>query len=202
MKRRILWIAFPILALLGPAFASAQVAVGSPAPGFTLPDTKGASRNLSDFSGKVFVLEWTNPDCPFVKKHYGAGNMQSLQEKYTAQGVIWLTICSSAPGKQGHYSASEWSDILTRQGSRATALLLDPDGEAGLVYAAKTTPHMFVIDAEGSLVYDGAIDDRPSANADDIPGAKPLLADAVDAVLSGVAVPVSKTVPYGCSVKY
>lgn len=202
MKRNILWITFAALTLLGPAFALAQVAVGSPAPGFTLPDTKGASRNLSDFSGKVVVLEWTNPDCPFVKKHYGAGNMQSLQEKYTAQGVIWLTICSSAPGKQGHYSAAEWNDILARQGSRATALLLDSDGKAGLAYAAKTTPHMFVINAEGLLVYDGAIDDKPSANADDISGAKPLLADAVDAALSGAAVPVSKTVPYGCSVKY
>ena len=147
-------------------------------------------------------MEWTNPDCPFVKKHYDSKNMQALQEKYTAQGAVWLSICSSAPGKQGHYSAAEWKDILARQGSRATALLLDPEGKAGLAYAAKTTPHMFVIDAAGILVYDGAIDDKPSTQADDIPGAKALLAEAVDAVLAGQPVPVSKTVPYGCSVKY
>ncbi|HNR94362.1 MAG TPA: redoxin domain-containing protein [Kiritimatiellia bacterium] len=202
MKKKIILTALAVLALFGTAFAPAQVSVGSPAPGFTLPDAQGVSRSLSEFSGKVVILEWTNPDCPFVKKHYDSKNMQALQEKYIARGAVWLSICSSAPGKQGHYSAAEWNDILGRQGSRATALLLDPEGRAGLAYAAKTTPHMFVIDAEGTLVYDGAIDDQPSTRTDDIPGAKALLADAADAALAGQPVPVPKTAPYGCSVKY
>jgi len=148
------------------------------------------------------VLEWTNPDCPFVKKHYGAKNMQALQAKYVAQGVVWLSVCSSAPGKQGHYPADEWNRILAEQGSAATALLLDPDGQVGLAYGAKTTPHLFVVDAAGNLVYDGAIDDRPSTDPADIPGARSYVSEALDAVLAGAPVPVAQTKPYGCSVKY
>ena len=202
MNTRIQGILLAALALLWASGASAQVAVGSPAPGFALPDTQGAVHTLSDFSGKVVVLEWINPDCPFVKKHYGPGNMQALQAKYAAQGVVWLSICSSAPGKQGHYDAAKWNEILSAQGGAAAALLLDPDGKVGLAYGAKTTPHLFVIDAGGTLVYDGAIDDKPSTNSDDIPGARAHLAEAVDAVLAGEPVPVAKTTPYGCSVKY
>ena len=202
MKSRILTL-IPLAALLvGAAHSQAQAVVGSPAPEFSLSDTQGAAHRLADFAGKPVVLEWTNPDCPFVKKHYGAKNMQALQAKYVAQGVVWLTVCSSAPGKQGHYGAEEWNRIRTDQGSAATALLLDPDGQVGLAYGAKTTPHLFVIDAAGTLVYDGAIDDKPSTDAADIPGARPYLAEALDAVLAGAAVPVAKTTPYGCSVKY
>ena len=202
MKSRILTL-IPLAALLiGAADLQAQAVVGAPAPEFTLSDTQGAAHRLADFAGKPVVLEWTNPDCPFVKKHYGAKNMQALQAKYVAQGVVWLTVSSSAPGKQGHYGAEEWNRIRADQGSAATALLLDPDGQAGLAYGAKTTPHLFVIDAAGTLVYDGAIDDKPSTDAADIPGARPYLAEALDAVLAGAAVPVAKTTPYGCSVKY
>ena len=187
---------------LGAVQAWAQAAVGAPAPSFTLTDTKGAAHALADFAGKPVVLEWTNPDCPFVKKHYGAKNMQALQAKYVAQGAVWLSVCSSAPGKQGHYPADEWNRILAEQGSAATALLLDPDGQVGLAYGAKTTPHLFVIDAAGTLVYDGAIDDNPSTDSADIPGARAYVAEALDAVLAGAPVPVAQTKPYGCSVKY
>lgn len=187
---------------LGAVQAWAQAAVGAPAPSFTLTDTKGATHALADFAGKPVVLEWTNPECPFVKKHYGAKNMQALQAKYVAQGVVWLSVCSSAPGKQGHYPADEWNRILAEQGSAATALLLDPDGQVGLAYGAKTTPHLFVIDAAGTLVYDGAIDDNPSTDSADIPGARAYVAEALDAVLAGAPVPVAQTKPYGCSVKY
>lgn len=187
---------------LGAVQAWAQAAVGAPAPSFTLTDTKGAAHALADFAGKPVVLEWTNPECPFVKKHYGAKNMQALQAKYVAQGAVWLSVCSSAPGKQGHYPADEWNRILAEQGSAATALLLDPDGQVGLAYGAKTTPHLFVIDAAGTLVYDGAIDDNPSTDAADIPGARAYVAEALDAVLAGAPVPVAQTKPYGCSVKY
>lgn len=187
---------------LGAAQAWAQAAVGAAAPGFTLTDTKGAAHALADFAGKPVVLEWTNPDCPFVKKHYGAKNMQALQAKYVAQGAVWLSVCSSAPGKQGHYPADEWNRILAEQGSAATALLLDPDGQVGRAYGAKTTPHLFVIDAAGTLVYDGAIDDRPSTDSADIPGARAYVVEALDAVLAGAPVPVAQTKPYGCSVKY
>jgi peroxiredoxin len=187
---------------LGAAQAWAQAAGGAAAPGFTLTDTKGAAHALADFAGKPVVLEWTNPDCPFVKKHYGAKNMQALQAKYVAQGAVWLSVCSSAPGKQGHYPADEWNRILAEQGSAATALLLDPDGQVGRAYGAKTTPHLFVIDAAGTLVYDGAIDDQPSTDSADIPGARAYVVEALDAVLAGAPVPVAQTKPYGCSVKY
>ena len=202
MNQNIPRIALAALALAWTVSASAQAVVGSAAPAFALPDTQGATRSLSDFAGKIVVLEWTNPDCPFVKKHYGAKNMPALQTKYTAQGVVWLSVCSSAPGKQGHYAAADWAPILAAQGSAATALLLDPDGKTGLAYAAKTTPHLFVIDAAGTLVYDGAIDDKPSTDPADIPGARNYLGEAPDALIAGQPVPVAKTTPYGCSVKY
>ena len=202
MKTKVLLPILIAALALGAAQAWAQAAIGAPAPGFTLTDTKGAAHALADFAGKPVVLEWTNPDCPFVKKHYGAKNMQALQAKYVAQGVVWLSVCSSAPGKQGHYPADEWNRILAEQGSAATALLLDPDGQVGRAYGAKTTPHLFVIDAAGTLVYDGAIDDKPSTDAADIPGARSHISEALDAVLAGAPVPVAQTKPYGCSVKY
>lgn len=202
MKRNLLILIALALALGAAAGAFGQVAIGSPAPNFNLTDTQGATHNLADFAGKVVVLEWTNPDCPFVKKHYGAQNMQALQAQYKAQGIVWLAVCSSAPGKQGYYSAEEWNRILADQGSAATALLLDPDGKVGLAYGAKTTPHLFVIAADGTLVYDGAIDDKPSTNADDITGARNFVAESLDAMLAGEPVATAKTTPYGCSVKY
>lgn len=202
MKTKVLLPILIAALALGAVQAWAQAAVGAPAPHFTLTDTKGAAHALADFAGKPVVLEWTNPDCPFVKKHYGVKNMQALQAKYVAQGVVWLSVCSSAPGKQGHYPADEWNQILAGQGSAATALLLDPDGQVGLAYGAKTTPHLFVVDAAGTLVYDGAIDDNPSTDSADIPGARSYVSEALDAVLAGAPVPVAQTKPYGCSVKY
>ena len=202
MKAKILLPILIAALALGAVQAWAQAAVGAPAPSFTLTDTKGAAHALADFAGKPVVLEWTNPDCPFVKKHYGAKNMQALQAKYVAQGAVWLSVCSSAPGKQGHYPADEWNRILAEQGSAATALLLDPDGQVGRAYGAKTTPHLFVVDAAGTLVYDGAIDDNPSTDSADIPGARAYVAEALDAVLAGAPVSVAQTKPYGCSVKY
>lgn len=202
MKTRILFAAAAILAWMGAAAAAADLEPGSPAPDFTLPDTDGQIHTLSAYEGKVVVLEWTSPDCPFVKKHYDSRNMQSLQAQFKARGVVWLSVCSSAPGKQGHSSAADWNAILETTGSRASALLLDPEGRTGRAYGAKTTPHLFVIDAQGRVAYHGAIDDKPSTKASDIPEARPYLAEALEAVLAGIPVPVARTTPYGCSVKY
>jgi peroxiredoxin len=179
----------------------AQAAVGAPAPGFTLTDTKGRRARLADFAGKPVVLEWTNPDCPFVKKHYGAKNMQALQAKYVAQGVVWLSVCSSAPGKQGHYPADEWNRILAEQGSAATALLLDPDGQVGLAYGAKTTPHLFVVDAAGNW----STTARSTTGLRRTPRTSRrafLRLRSAGRRLGRGARPVAQTKPYGCSVKY
>ncbi len=150
---------------------SAAPEIGKPAPAFTLTDTKGTSHNLSDFKGKYVVLEWVNHGCPFVGKFYRPGKMQEWQQAYTGKDVVWLSICSSAPGKQGHMSAADWNEKIKSTGTQATALLLDEDGTVGRLYDAKTTPHMFVIDPAGNLIYGGAIDSVPSTRSDDIDGA-------------------------------
>lgn len=180
----------------------AEVSTGAAAPDFTLLDVNGATNKLSDFKGKVVVLEWINHGCPFVVKHYAKGNMQGLQADYTGKGVVWLSICSSAEGKQGYYATSDWKKLNAEKGGKATAILLDPEGSVGKLYGAKTTPHMFVINAEGTLVYQGAIDEKPSTEPDDIPGAKNFVASALDEVLAGQPVTTGQTKPYGCSVKY
>ena len=172
------------------------------APEFTLTDTNGTEHSLSDFKGKIVVLEWFNHGCPFVKKHYSQGNMQALQKKYTGKDVVWLSIISSAPGKQGHASAADHNKMAADKGTAATAILMDEDGKVGKAYAAKTTPHLFIIDASGELVYQGAIDDKRSTNPADIASSKNYVAEALDALLAGNAPPVAKTNPYGCSVKY
>ncbi|MBM3276731.1 MAG: thioredoxin family protein [Candidatus Handelsmanbacteria bacterium] len=203
-------IALSALALslsLAPACAAEQVPapqaeVGKPAPAFVLKDTAGVERSLAEFKDKWVVLEWVNFGCPFVKKHYGAGNMQGLQAEYTAKGVVWLSICSSAPGKQGYYEGEELRKEIAERKVAATHYLLDPQGGAGKAYGAKTTPHMYVIDPAGSLVYVGGIDDIPSADPDDLPKAKNWVRLALDAALAGKPVETSTTPPYGCSVKY
>jgi peroxiredoxin len=187
-------------ALLGTALA--QPEIGKPAPEFTLKDCSGTEHSLSDFKGKTVVLEWVNHGCPFVVKHYASGNMQKLQEDATGKGVVWLSICSSAPGKQGHMSAADATAKCEEIGSKATAYLLDEDGTAGRLYAAKTTPQMAVINAEGVLVYQGAIDDKASTNQSDIEGATNYVVAALDEVLAGKPVTTAETKPYGCSVKY
>jgi len=171
-------------------------------PELSVPDLSGAIQTLQHQAGKIVVLEWTNYDCPFVKKHYSAGNMQELQKRYTGKGVVWWTICSSAEGKQGYYTAEKWKEMVEESGAASTATLLDVSGEAGRALSAKTTPHMFVIDRDGSIAYRGAIDNIRSTDPDDIEGAENFVAAALDALLQGEKVKVSKTAPYGCSVKY
>jgi peroxiredoxin len=188
--------------LAATAIAHAEVKIGNPAPDFSLTDCSGKKVSLSDFKGKVVVLEWVNHRCPFVVKHYGSGNMQKLQADATAKGVAWLSICSSAPGKQGHSTPADAAKKCNEVQSAATAYLLDESGEVGKTYGAKVTPDMYVIDANGVLVYHGAIDDKKSTNPGDIAGAKNHVAAALDEVLAGKPVSTPKTDPYGCSVKY
>lgn len=190
-----------LLALLSNSWA---LETNKPAPDFKLKsaDTKSGEVTLSQFKGKVVVLEWKNHDCPFVKKHYGSGNMQALQKKYTGMNVIWLSIISSAPGKQGHVTPEQArKDVVTHK-SAATSILIDEAGTVGKLYEAKTTPHMYVINKEGVLVYQGAIDDKADADQASVPGAKNYVAEALDLVLSGKPVSHHTTKSYGCSVKY
>lgn len=176
--------------------------VGQKAPDFTLKDVDGNDITLSSFAGKPVVLEWTNDKCPYVVKHYDSGNMQKLQEKYTGEGVTWLTINSSAAGKQGHVSAADAKQIISEKGAKQTHYLFDTDGTVGRLYDAKTTPHMYVIDAEGTLVYAGAIDSDDSFKAEAIPGSTNYVAAALDSLAAGQPIEVASTKPYGCGVKY
>jgi len=178
------------------------IAIDQPAPDFTLKDIDGKEYKLSSFKGKYVVLEWINFDCPFVKKHYSSGNMQTLQAEATKKGVIWLSICSSAPGKQGHFPIADLKKRMATEKAVPTAYLIDENGAVGKLYGAKTTPHMFVIDSIGKLRYAGAIDDMPSTKVDDIPKATNYVRAALDAVTSGRAVAVKSQTPYGCSVKF
>lgn len=182
--------------------AQAAVEIGKPAPAFTGTDSNGKTHSLSNYKGKTVVLEWTNAQCPFVVKHYDSGNMQKLQETYTAKDVVWLTINSGAEGKQGHVTAEQANALIAEKGNKASAYILDTTGEIGKAYDAKTTPHMFVIDKEGTLVYQGAIDDNDSSNKEDAATAKNYVAAALDATLEGKAVETAQTKPYGCGVKY
>lgn len=176
--------------------------VGQPAPAFTLTDSNGQSHNLADFKGKFVVLEWLNHGCPFVKKHYDSNNMQKLQKEYTSKDVVWLSIVSSAPGKQGHMSPAETNQAKEEKGSAATAVLLDEDGTVGQLYGAKVTPELYVINPEGNLIYAGAIDDKKSVDPADVEGAANYVKRALDEALAGQPVSTPKTEPYGCSVKY
>jgi peroxiredoxin len=176
--------------------------VGKAAPAFTLTDTHGTAHSLASFKGKVVVLEWINHGCPFVVKHYDSGNMQKTQKAAAADGVVWLSICSSAPGKQGHMTAEEWNKATAAKGAAPTAVLTDADGKVGKLYHATNTPQLFVINADGVVVYSGAIDSISSANAEDVPKAQNHVLAALADLKAGrpVAKPVTK--PYGCSVKY
>lgn len=193
--------------LIGTALAAMSVAVaapevGQPAPEFTLKDSTGQEHSLADFKGKTVVLEWYNFGCPFVAKHYDTKNMQNLQKEATDDGVVWLSIISSAPGKQGHLTPEQAEAKKAEVGAASTALLIDEDGTVGKAYDAKTTPEMFVINAEGVLVYKGAIDDNSTADKDSVEGANNYVKAALTAVKAGEPVETSSTKPYGCSVKY
>lgn len=183
-----------------PALASPKV--GEAAPAFELVDADGKARKLAEFAGKTVVLEWTNAGCPFVKKHYGSGNMQALQKQAQGEGVVWLTINSSATGKQGHTDGAGAKKLLAEQGAAPAAYLLDPEGRVGRLYGAKVTPHMYVIDGKGTLVYMGAIDDNPSANPADAKTAKNYVTQALKELAAGKAISEPTTRAYGCGVKY
>lgn len=201
MKKFILAV-FLLVFLPSCARAAGHAEIGKPAPDFTLPDTRGQDRSLSDFRGKIVVLEWTNHECPYVHKHYDSGNMQALQKQAAAHGAVWLTIVSSAPGEQGFTGPEEANRIIAETGAAATARLLDPEGSAGRLYGAKTTPHMFVIDKNGLLVYAGGIDDAPSTDPATLANAHNYVRQALDDLAAGHPVATPLTRPYGCSVKY
>jgi len=195
---------FVILFLIffGSLVFAQQAKLNESAPDFKLTDVNGSEHSLSDFSDKIVVLEWINYDCPFVKKHYDSKNMQSLQETYTAKDVVWLAICSSNEGKQGNFSVEEINKRSKNHGAKFTAYLIDEDGTIGKMYGAKTTPHMYIIDKSGMLVYAGGIDDKASTDIDDIKGSKNYVSAVLNALLAGKEVSVQSSTPYGCSVKY
>lgn len=206
-RRSLLFAAAGAIAVLaggmgfgGTAMASPRV--GEAAPAFTGIDSHGNTRSLADFRGETVVLEWTNRDCPYVRKHYDTGNMQALQKKAITDGVVWLSVISSAPGKQGHATPDLANSVATEQGADPTAIILDPEGKIGRAYDARTTPHMYVIDGKGTLVYMGGIDDRPTANPADVEGAENYVLAALADVAAGRPVRTSTSRPYGCSVKY
>lgn len=189
-------------------FASASFLVGQEAkidetaPDFTLPDINGMDVVLSGYSGKIIVLEWINFDCPYVRKHYESKNIPQMQEKYTKQGVVWMSICSSAPGKQGYFATGEIRKRIQQYNAKMTFYLIDSEGTVGKKYGAKTTPHFFIIDKNGKLVYAGAVDDKASTDIEDIKTARNYIVEVLDGLLSGKNPPVKVTKPYGCSVKY
>lgn len=186
----------------GSAAVQANVTSGQPAPDFKLTDTNGAEQTLSQYKGKYVVLEWLNHDCPFVKKHYDSQNMQNLQKAYTGLGVVWLSINSSAAGKQGNYDAAAANQLTIEKGASPTAVLLDPSGEVGKLYGAQTTPHMYIIDPNGVLIYQGAIDSVASPDPADIEGATNYVLQALTESMGGKIVSTPATKSYGCSVKY
>ncbi len=191
-----------LAAMLAPVSAGAQAVVGSPAPAFTATDSHGQAHTLDQYRGKYVVLEWHNQGCPYTHKHYISGNMQALQKEWTAKGVVWFTVISSAPGKQGYVTDSEENAYLAEMHADPTAVLMDPEGKLGRLYDAKTTPEMYVIDPQGKLIYEGAIDDHPTPDVSDIKGADNYLNDALSEAMAGKPVAHAYTRPYGCSVKY
>ncbi len=191
-----------IITVLYACGSGAALRVGEPAPGFEGVDTGGNVHRLADYRGKTVVLEWTNHDCPYVRKHYGAGNMQEQQREAAAQGVVWLSIISSAPGKQGHVSPEAAEELTRKRKAAPLAVILDSEGRIGRAYHARTTPHMFIIDATGVLVYMGGMDSISTASPDDIPQATQYVRAALQELAAGKPVSTPVTRPYGCSVKY
>ena len=184
------------------ALSALAARVGEPAPPFDAVDNHGKMEHLSDYHGKYVVLEWHNQGCPFTAKHYNSGNMQRLQKQWTAKGVVWLTVISSAPGTQGYVTPSQEDEYLKKMNASPTAVLMDTTGNLGHLYDAKTTPQMFVIDPKGTLIYGGAIDDRPTTDEADIAKSKNYVNAALEAAMAGKPIPDPATRPYGCSVKY
>ena len=191
-----------VLAIAGTPGANADVRPGEAAPDFKLVDTSGQTVSLASLKGKVVVLEWTNHECPYVRKHYGTDTMQTLQRDATGQGVVWLTVISSAPGTQGNVSSAEADKLTAERKAAPSHVVFDSEGDVGRLYKATATPHMYVIDKDGKLAYAGAIDDKPSADRATINGARPYAREAITAVLAGTPVAVTTTRAYGCTIKY
>ena len=201
MKRLVLGLAAALAVVTAPVSALAAT-VGQAAPDFSAPDLVGKAVKLSDFRGKFVVLEWTNPECPYVRRHYDSGNMPSLQKEFAAKGVVWLAVNSSSP-ESGEFTPPDgMTKWVAAKGAAPTAVLIDKDGKVGRLYGARTTPHMYVIDPQGKLVYAGAIDDKRWANVEETKSAKNHVRAALGEAMAGKPVAVSATTPYGCSVKY
>jgi hypothetical protein len=200
LSRRLALSLTALALIAGPA--AAAPAIGQPAPTFKVADADGRVRSLEEFRGKTVVLEWTNNGCPYVKKHYDSGNMQGLQKSATKDGVVWLSIISSAPGMQGYLEPAAAKSWKAKAGAGSTAVLLDPKGSVGRLYEAKTTPHMYIVDKTGKLVYMGGIDDQPVADPASLKVAKNYVAAALADVKAGRQVAQAVSKPYGCSVKY
>jgi peroxiredoxin len=202
MTKQFLKSTLATVSILLPLASAWAARVGEPAPEFTATDSNGQVHKLSDYKGRFVVLEWSNRGCPYTQKQYDSGNMEKLQRTWTAQGVVWLTVVSSAPGKQGYVTGPEENAYLKQVNAAPTAVLLDPTGALGHLYDAKTTPHMFIINPQGVLIYNGAIDDRPTTDVADVNGAKNYVSTALEEATSGKPVSVPTSRPYGCSVKY
>lgn len=202
-KRCLVWFGGLILSGALPALAWSAPTVGEPAPAFEAVDTQGRAHRLSDFEGQIVILEWTNHDCPFVRKHYEAGNMQNQQRMAREEhDAVWLSVISSSPGTQGHVSSDQADQLTTSRNAAPTAVLIDEEGTLGRAYDARVTPHMYIIDESGTLVYMGGIDSIPSAKIDDIARAEQYVVEALNAMDAGEAIASPVTRPYGCSVKY
>ena len=202
MKRLTLTSVLATLVMCTAPLAFSAAKAGGAAPDFTATASNGKTVQLSNYRGKYVVLEWHNNGCPYVGKHYKSGNMQRLQKQWTTQGVVWLTVISSAPGNQGYVTASEENDYIAKMQAAPTAALLDPTGKVGHLYDAKTSPQMVVINPQGMVIYDGAIDDKPTTDLSDVPGATNYVSLALEQALAGKPVQTPATRPYGCSVKY
>jgi peroxiredoxin len=196
-----LFVIVAAIAVGSPLLLSAA-RVGQPAPDFTAMGSDGKAYHLADLRGKYVVLEWHNNGCPYTQKHYNSGNMQDLQKKWTAQGVAWFSVLSSAPGKQGYMTAAQENDYMAKMHAAPTAALLDPTGAVGHLFDAKTTPQMIVINPQGLLIYDGAIDNRPSEDPNTLRGALNYVSLALEQSMAGKPIQTPTSRPYGCSVKY
>jgi peroxiredoxin len=199
-SRRTLLLATVALLLALPLLAAPEV--GKAAPAFKAVDTNGAAHSLEQYRGKWVVLEWLNHDCPYVRKHYDGGAMQELQKKYAAKGVVWLSVVSSAPGKQGHFPNEKANQLTSEKGAAPTAVLVDDSGTVGRAYDARTTPHMFVINPQGAIVYMGGIDDKPTSRLPDLKTARAHVDIALQEAMAGKPVTLATSQPYGCTVKY
>ena len=204
MKTLFLASAFATLAFSAgfTPLALAAATVGQPAPAFTAVDASGKTVSLADFKGKHVVLEWVNPGCPFVVKHYSSANMQGTQKTATAQGVVWLAVNSTSPDAEDYKTPAAMAQWMQQQKAAATATLMDNNGKIGRAYGARTTPHMYIVDPAGMLVYAGGIDNKPTSSTADIPGATNHVKVALAEALAGKAISTASTRPYGCSVKY